>query len=315
MPLRDILAGVGVVGALGCGVWLWRWTWRARAVARFPAYGWLGLAAIAALEAGLFGHAPGVARYFTPLIWTAYIAVAGACVERMRGDSPVRHGGQLAAQALLSIPVWLLFEAYNFRLRNWRYVGVPAHFWNFFLNGSWAFATIFPGLFLTAEILYHARLAQKTCRPWRPSRGWRTGLGVLGIVCVLAPLVTPRHLAAYQFGLVWIGFVALDLFNDALGWPSLLADLRAGAPGRGLALLGAGVICGFFWEFWNYWAGARWQYIFPIGQKIKVFEMPAPGFLGFPPFALECFALYVFLARVLLPSGLRARVCDSDMVG
>ncbi len=310
MPVREILAGIGVVCALGCGLWLWRWTWRAPAAARFPAYGWFGLAAIAGLEAALFGHLPWVGRYFTPLIWTAYIAVAGACVERIRGESPIRQAGPFAAQALLSMPVWLLFEAYNFRLRNWRYVGVPAHFWNFLLSGSWAFATIFPGIFLTAEILYHARLHNKICRPCRPSPGLRAGLGLLGLLCVLAPLFTPQHLAAYQFGLVWIGFVALDLVNDALGWPSLLADLRAGAPGRGLALLGAGVICGFFWEFWNYWAGARWQYIFPIGQKIKVFEMPAPGFLGFPPFVLECFTLYVFCAWALLPPRLRRAPLD-----
>jgi hypothetical protein len=28
---------------------------------------------------------------------------------------------------------------------------------------------------------------------------------------------------------------------------------------------------------------------------MKVFEMPILGFFGFPPFALECFALYHFL--------------------
>jgi hypothetical protein len=27
--------------------------------------------------------------------------------------------------------------------------------------------------------------------------------------------------------------------------------------------------------------------------------MPVPGFLGFPPFALECFAMYVTAARLL----------------
>jgi hypothetical protein len=31
-------------------------------------------------------------------------------------------------------------------------------------------------------------------------------------------------------------------------------------------------------------------------QQTKVFEMPAPGYLGFIPFALECFAMYVTAA-------------------
>jgi hypothetical protein len=35
---------------------------------------------------------------------------------------------------------------------------------------------------------------------------------------------------------------------------------------------------------------------------MKLFEMPLPGYLGFPAFALECFTMYVML-RLLL--GLR----------
>ena len=40
-------------------------------------------------------------------------------------------------------------------------------------------------------------------------------------------------------------------------------------------------------------AAAKWHYVFPMAQRWKIFEMPAPGYLGFPPFALECFAMYV----------------------
>jgi hypothetical protein len=34
-------------------------------------------------------------------------------------------------------------------------------------------------------------------------------------------------------------------------------------------------------------------------QNMKIFEMPAPGYLGFLPFALECFAMYVTVAWIL----------------
>jgi hypothetical protein len=30
-------------------------------------------------------------------------------------------------------------------------------------------------------------------------------------------------------------------------------------------------------------------------QSLKIFEMPVPGYFGFPPFALECFTMYVFV--------------------
>jgi hypothetical protein len=52
-------------------------------------------------------------------------------------------------------------------------------------------------------------------------------------------------------------------------------------------------VCGWLWEFWNYWARARWIYTFPIAQQWKIFQMPAPGYLAFPVYALECFAMYV----------------------
>jgi hypothetical protein len=62
-------------------------------------------------------------------------------------------------------------------------------------------------------------------------------------------------------------------------------------------LLVAGLICGLIWEFWNYWAGTKWIYNVPILPEIKLFEMPILGFGGFPPFAVECFAMYVTVRR------------------
>ncbi len=60
----------------------------------------------------------------------------------------------------------------------------------------------------------------------------------------------------------------------------------------------SGLLCGVLWEFWNYWARAKWHYTVPILENLKMFEMPLPGYLGFPPFAVECFTMYVF-ARVI----------------
>jgi hypothetical protein len=47
------------------------------------------------------------------------------------------------------------------------------------------------------------------------------------------------------------------------------------------------------WEFWNYWARTKWIYTVPILPDWKIFEMPVPGYLGFPAFAVECFTMYV----------------------
>lgn len=278
-----------------------------RGSGRWPAYGSLAVLALAALELLLALRTPGVVTFFTALVWSAYIVAVDAAVYRQRGDSLLRHPRACVALALLSIPGWLIFEAYNLRLRNWAYRGVPASFWEFALGAAWAFATIYPGIFETADLIHAGWTASWRARPWRPSPARERALIVAGLACLLIPLVIPSAWAPYSFALVWAGFIFfLDPLQRRLGWPSLLSDLERGQPGRLAALLLAGAACGFFWEFWNYWAAARWEYIFPILHRYRIFAMPFPGFLGFPPFAVECFATYIFLSQCLLPPSIRA---------
>ncbi|MGH9535521.1 MAG: hypothetical protein ACRD2E_11760 [Terriglobales bacterium] len=273
---------------------------------RYPRYGWVALAALAVLEGLLALRTPWVTTFFPALIWTAFIPAVDAGIYRHRGDSPLHHPGPFGALWLLSVPIWLIFEAYNLRLQNWRYVGVPSQGWLFLLGGAWAFATILPGLFLVAELLLAAGLDRTVCSTWDPRPGVRRWAMVAGAVLVMAPVVLPTAIGRYLFGAVWVGFVPLlEPVSDRLRLPSVLGDLGRGRPGRLYALLASGGLCGFLWEFWNYWAVARWEYIFPLGQSLKVFAMPLPGFLGFPPFALECFALSGLVSWLLLPAGLR----------
>jgi hypothetical protein len=84
----------------------------------------------------------------------------------------------------------------------------------------------------------------------------------------------------------------LDPINRQLGEETLTRD-------RGINLGIAGLICGIVWEFWNYWARSKWIYDVPIFSHTKIFEMPLPGYGGFPAFALECFTMYVTV-RLLL---------------
>jgi hypothetical protein len=116
---------------------------------------------------------------------------------------------------------------------------------------------------------------------------------VVGAVMLIWPIVWP---SPYLAAPVWLGFILLlDPLNRRLGAESLLGDLRNGRYERLVNLTFAGFICGGLWEFWNYWARAKWIYDVPIMQNWKIFEMPVPGYLGFPAFALECFTMYVFV--------------------
>ncbi|HEY7855604.1 MAG TPA: hypothetical protein VIC32_04105 [Terriglobales bacterium] len=303
-----VLIGVGVVLALSSFAWL---VMLARGCERaFPRYGWWGLGACLGLEAMLALSVPVVATYFTALIWSAYIVAVDAAVFRRRGDSLLHHGGQFVAMAALSVVSWIIFEAYNLRLANWTYVGIPKEFWQLALGSTWAFATITPGILETAELVHAAWASKLRCRPWRPGGGGT--IIAVGVACLVIPLIAPLGWAPYLFALVWAGFLfTLDPVHRMLGWPSLLAGLEHGEPGAAVALLAAGGACGFFWEFWNYWASARWQYVFPILHRYRIFAMPIPGFAGFPPFAIECYCLYILLSRLLLPKRLRSCILST----
>jgi len=99
--------------------------------------------------------------------------------------------------------------------------------------------------------------------------------------------------SAWLVPLVWVGWILLlEPINYRRGRPSWLADLARGDASRLLSLLASGMVCGVLWEFWNFWAATRWTYTVPYFGGVKIFAMPVLGYLGFPPFALECYAIY-----------------------
>jgi hypothetical protein len=50
----------------------------------------------------------------------------------------------------------------------------------------------------------------------------------------------------------------------------------------------AALICGLFWEMWNYYSAAKWAYSIPFVDAFHLFEMPLLGYGGYIPFGLEC---------------------------
>ncbi|MHB8410726.1 MAG: hypothetical protein ACYDDI_02130 [Candidatus Acidiferrales bacterium] len=263
----------------------------------FPRAGWFAIAALAGAEWLMFRGIEPVATYFTPIAWSAYLLIVDSAVLAVTGRSRLRHSPRDFFQmALLSIPLWLIFEAYNLRLQNWTYTGVPREFFEGLLGYAWSFATITPAILETGELVESFGWFKRR-EPAEISPALCRNMMGAGILCLGLPLLLPRHIAAYLFALVWLGFyLALDPLNYRLGLPSLLGDFSYGRRARFYSLLVSGWVCGWLWESWNYWAAAKWRYIFPVFQHYKIFEMPAPGYLGFLPFALECFVMYVTAA-------------------
>ncbi len=279
-----------------------------------PPHGWLGALVIAGAEAALFAGNAVVGEWFTPIVWTGYLLLMDAVLARLTGRSYLTTDrGEGLLVALVSVASWWLFEWYD-APRFWRggadraglwwqYQHLEPNLWLRRIGYDWAFATIFPALFLTAAVLRATVLARVPVRPWRPSPAVRRAAVVVGALAAAIPLVI---VSRWLVPLVWTGFVLLlEPLNARARRPSWLADLAAGDASRLVALLVSGAVCGVLWEFWNYWAVTKWTYTVPFLGDVRVFEMPVLGYLGFPPFALECYAIYHWArARLTAPGGL-----------
>jgi len=276
---------------------------------RFPPYAYVGILVIGLAEGLLFSGHQLVGHWFTPIVWTGYILFVDALVYKFTGRSLLMTDRlEFLMIAVFSIGVWWLFEFYN-APRFWRSdLELWWHYHNLEQNPflrrvgyDWAFATIFPLLFLTAE-LFAATLFKQKSRSLTInfSRPILIGLVMVGAAGATGPLLYP---SAWFAPVIWLSFIFLfDPVNALRGQPSITNDLRHGDWRRLWSLLLSGLVCGVLWEFWNYWAISKWTYTVPFFGDVKIFEMPVLGFLGFPPFAVECWVMYIFFRSLLQPS-------------
>jgi hypothetical protein len=252
--------------------------------------------ALAGWAVGLWGIITGqqaILSYLYFFAWFPYIACLDGLLFHLRGRNWLLDRPRDFFQLFLwSTTVWLVFEALNLVLHNWGYVAAAPSGWVRWGGYAVAFATVMPGIFLTAQVLealgtFRNRQARAiNLGPWQP-----VSL-LLGLALLILPLVIPR----YAFPLIWGAFFfLLDPFCWLLGGESLIARFAGGERREPLCLLAAGLICGLWWEAWNWFAITKWVYTLPVLNFWKVFEMPLLGFLGFPPFALECAVMYNFL--------------------
>ncbi len=265
---------------------------------RFPVFGWIGLAIILFAEALLIADVTFVRIFFTPIVWTGYILFVDGLLHRYTGRSYLIYRWPSFLWMLpSSLFCWLIFEAYNLHLKNWQYINLPDNMAVRLFGYVWSFSTIFPAVLITSDLIYHSKLFDRfQIRRFEISQRTLMFWIFVGALFLVIPIALPTIYARYLFALVWVGFIfLLDPINAFLQEHSLFIDLRAGKIDRLLSLFLSGAICGFFWEFWNYWALTKWVYILPFLQHPKIFEMPAIGFLGFLPFAAECYVMWTFI--------------------
>jgi hypothetical protein len=271
------------------------WAWRGALGALLVAASW-------ALSWGLPG--PRTHVLFFPL-WLGYVLAVDALVERRTGSSLLRRSpADFALLFLASVPAWWLFEILNRRLENWVYLGGEGlgDLENFLL-GSLCYSTVLPAVFETAELLRSFRWTERFAAGPRLPAGGRAlpAYFAAGAAMLAALLAWPRVF----YPLTWLSLIfLLEPLCRWLKRPSLLSHLGRGdwRPAAGLAA--GALVCGFFWELWNFYSYPKWVYQTPGADFGHIFEMPLLGYLGYLPFGLELYPL----THLLLPRPPAVRV-------
>lgn len=239
-----------------------------------------------------------IATWYYALAWYPTIVIADAWAHRRDPRTPMFLDRPLVLAALLawSAVIWFSFELWNLRLQNWYYVNVPDQRALRWIGTVVAFATVLPGIFAITRLLGTYGIGERVrTRPFALSDRVLVGLLIAGGVSAALVLLWPR----YWFPLVWgATFFLIAPLNYRWGGRSLLREVAAGRWGLVIRLLLAGAICGILWEMFNIQARTKWIYTVPGLTDWKLFEMPILGFLGFPPFALECYEMYRALVNL-----------------
>jgi hypothetical protein len=244
--------------------------------------------------AGLLLLVEPIPTWYYHLAWWSYVAALDDLNHRLAGRSLLRsRPAHFAWLALVSVLWWTLFELVNLRLGNWYYVmspEAPAVRWT---SGILAFATVLPGILETLELfenLERPRAVRARPLVWTPAKEASTL--ALGLASVVLPLVWPDLF----YPLAWGAAVfLLEPWNRRFARRSFLRDLEQGDATAFVRTLLAGLVCGGVWESLNALARMKWIYTVPVFEEWKLFEMPLLGFLGFPPFAVECVVFLRFL--------------------
>jgi hypothetical protein len=271
---------------------------------QMPWFGWLGLAIIITSEILLYLRNHPVEYAFTAIMWTGYILLLDGWIWARGGKSYFKdQRREWPMLALLSILIWIMFEVFNFKLRNWDYIGLPDNLMIKEFLYFWSFATIIPALFRTTDLFGTYNFFKRTHNLNIKFTPFLLALSfVIGLGFTFIPPMTSYDFAPNLIPFVWLGFIFLiEPINYRLGAPSIYRELEEGNSSFLWQILAAGLFCGILWETWNQQSvtigGASWQYFVAkfwtrLCFDLKYGQMPLIGFGGYPPFIWECYALY-----------------------
>ncbi len=243
---------------------------------------------------------------FVPL-WAGFILMLdGFLYRRNQGQSFLAsRPKQFLGISLLSIIGWYYFEYLNFFiLKNWYYPNlylIPSPLT--YIWAAFTFACVWPGIFLIYNLLltFPTLRNRYSCgKPLHLNPIWLWPIFIAGITLFLLSAIYP----SLFFWLIWLGPILILSSTLAYlnSWTPLTA-LKQGNWSPILLMALSALICGFFWEFWNWPSEANnpnfWRYNLPFVHEFELFGMPILGFSGYLFFGIECWVIYIACAKLL----------------
>jgi hypothetical protein len=271
----------------------------------FPWWGWLG--AIAGVISWLlawtrFSWFSAIQPHtFSPL-WFSYIIVVNAVCQARTGTCLIR---ERPAFFLLLFPAsaafWWFFEYLNRFAQNWFYVGVDFGPWAYFWYATLPFATVLPAVLSTRQLLLSMHWIRQSYGSLKLlkfpyPRLWAVAVLALSAAGLAGIGIRPN----YFFPVLWISpLLIITCLQALMKEAHLLRQMAEGDWSGAVSAALAAVICGGFWEMWNYFSLAKWQYSIPFVHRFQLFEMPLLGYAGYLPFGLECAVIGSMVGKLL----------------
>ncbi len=262
----------------------------------FPWWGWIGLGL------GILSWTFAWTRFtwFSPVQpytfipqWLSFIVVMNAFTQMRSGSCPMLSNPPFFLKLFIaSAMLWWVFEYLNRFVNNWIYedASYATNPVEYILFATISFSTVIPGVYSTKRFLdtfsgLQRFLARGPVVHFPKARVFY--IGALFAVSVSFLLVGCYPKVLYP--VLWIGpFLGWITLNRVIGIPSNLGGISKGNWRYVLGWGFAALICGFFWEMWNYYSLSKWTYQIPYLHVYKLFEMPIAGYTGYLAFGLEC---------------------------
>jgi len=262
----------------------------------FPWWGWGALAVLLISWVLAWTRPPWPVAFqrntFIPL-WFSYVVLVNALCFRQSGgcpllDRPVFYLFLFPVSAVF----WWYFEYLNQFAHNWYYVGVDYGPMAYSVHASICFSTVLPAVYATRKVIVDAKWFRRRFHnlPLLPRPGATFNWFLLLFTC--AGLTGVGIWPDQLFSMLWIApLLILTSLQTLAGQANIFSSMAGGDWRPVISAATAALICGFFWEMWNYYSLAKWVYSIPYVYRFKVFEMPILGYMGYLPFGLECIAV------------------------